>query len=607
MNRAPTHDADFAAACEAVTKAGKGFPTLADAAAVAWCAWKGGDAVTVHGTGLLGRLTLRAIEQMSELANELGVARKDPDEWNDLIPDAEREGSLFKSYRMRGLRSREGASAVAALLGGRELSPPSPFGHRRTDCPACGGDLIYKVVTPDDIKAGCASSKARVAAGGTDACLMEIPRAILRSLLKANPVGDPTAPDFWGSLSGLHVVADSWWLTSMLRSRPADVVDALQTTTRGHEIAPGRYRGRCQNGDCGGDFYVEAVKGHVLAACSNHCPEPVDDLCGLVERHEALSACSIRKLRQAPPQEWIIPGVVPARQVVLKLGDSGARKTFDAIHKGLCIAGGIDWYGRPVKRGRAMLVLLEGGDDQINRYLDGLARGIGADLDRLQEDMVLLRYHDLLKVDDDESWSRFDAMVDVLEPVWIGIDNLNRCRAKVTAGAGNDNAVVGQIMERLERLSHDKGVAIELLHHVNARGESLGARAAPQNVDVEFKMRAASASNDGLVTLELGTKNRAGPETLHKVQFRYVDRADGAIVPTEVKPKALKAISAEADSDPRREAVRKLLAEAPLNNSGLREELSWSFRTVKETVADMESEGEIEKVGGLWHLVGGDD
>lgn len=324
-------------------------------------------------------------------------------------------------------------------------------------------------------------------------------------------------------------------------------------------------------------------------------------------RRQALAACSIRKTREAPPTEFLIPGAVPARWVPLKLGDTGARKTFDAIHKGLCIASGIAWYGRPVKRGVAMLVLLEGGNDQIARYMESIARGIGADLQALEEESMLLRYPDALKVDDDESWGAFVTMVELLQPTWICIDNLSRCRAKTTGGAANDNAVIGAIMERIERLSHDRGIAIELLHHVNSRGESLGARATPQNVDVEFRMRAASVANDALVTMELGEKNRAGTAALTKIQFHYIDRADGAIVPTEVRPKERGAGGEEAEEDPRREAMRKALLEEPLNTRGMMAALRWSFRKVSAVRDAMEAHGEIEQINGLWCLVGVED
>jgi hypothetical protein len=376
---------------------------------------------------------------------------------------------------------------------------------------------------------------------------------------------------------------------------------------------PEECRWRCDCPACGGVFLYDHRKREFRARCLRGCSpvtiaavmEPLvyaaeakarqdvidEQACMEADaRAAAKAACSLRALRDAPPIRWFIPGVVPAA-FVLKFGDKGSRKTFDAIHKALAIASGVPYHGIPVERGVAMLVLLEGGDGINARYLRALAGGLGVDVDALDGETLFV-YPGQLDVEDDRSWAEFVATVGAISPDWIAVDNLTQVRG---SSHENDNAASARIMKRLERLCKDRKIGIELLHHESKAGGSRGASSTEGGVDVMFRMKAGSAKNDALVTLERAGKDRTGA-ALEKLTFRYIDQPDGSIVPT----------LAEAPAAVKRSKRQREMLEA-IGQGGVtnvRNVLpTWSSREVKSVRDQLEGEGLIAKVEGVWQVV----
>lgn len=312
-----------------------------------------------------------------------------------------------------------------------------------------------------------------------------------------------------------------------------------------------------------------------------------------------LEAGSLRQVAaEAPPVEAIIDGAAYARNIVLKFGSRGARKTFDLVHKSVCIAAGIPWFGRHVKQGRALLVLQEGDHGQLSDWIDRMARGLGTGIEALERSLMI--YPKQLLVDVDDSWSQFEYYTRAIGAAFVGIDNLTRVRARATGNAGNDVALNAAIMGRVESLARS-GPAVELLHHSNAKGDPLGSQVPANVADLEFVLRAASAKPEALITMRLGAKNRPNSD-LDQIKFRFRDREDGALVPEEVGAKP----SDEPEpppADPRLEEMLALLEATPLNTRGLVRELGWHSGTVKKIRDSLEEVGQIERAAdGLWRV-----
>ncbi len=60
-------------------------------------------------------------------------------------------------------------------------------------------------------------------------------------------------------------------------------------------------------------------------------------------------------------------GIIKPESLIVTYGESGSGKTFDALHRDLCIASGQDYFGRSVERGLVVYLAAEGGDSTLNR------------------------------------------------------------------------------------------------------------------------------------------------------------------------------------------------------------------------------------------------
>jgi len=63
----------------------------------------------------------------------------------------------------------------------------------------------------------------------------------------------------------------------------------------------------------------------------------------------------------------LIQGIIKPESFVVTYGESGSGKTFDALHRDLCIASGNDYFGRYADKGLVVYLAAEGGDSTSNR------------------------------------------------------------------------------------------------------------------------------------------------------------------------------------------------------------------------------------------------
>ncbi len=318
------------------------------------------------------------------------------------------------------------------------------------------------------------------------------------------------------------------------------------------------------------------------------------------KRREILEAWSVDKL--ASPDDVaadpIVDGILYARNLTMVYGTRGSRKTMSLIARAISVAAGIPWLGREVKQGLAVLVLQEGDRAQLREWIERIARGLGVDLQSLHGRLIV--YPSDLRVDVDESWEAFRSQVQTLQPVHVGIDNLTRVRAKATGNSANDPAINAALMDRLEKLARG-GPAVELLHHANAHGDPLGSQVPGNVADLEFRIVAAGADNESIVTMRLGAKNRPGKAS-SEIRFRFRDRDDGALVPELAGREAAEAADEEPALDRRRERMLELVPDegAGLTAEDLYQAAPWTRRVTKAVRDQLEAEGTIVQLGGRW-------
>jgi hypothetical protein len=76
-----------------------------------------------------------------------------------------------------------------------------------------------------------------------------------------------------------------------------------------------------------------------------------------VARFKAITLSAIRNL---PPLEYVLPGVIPVNALFELYGKEKSGKTFWAATLGFCIATGTDFFGKAIKPGRVLHVIGEG-------------------------------------------------------------------------------------------------------------------------------------------------------------------------------------------------------------------------------------------------------
>jgi len=70
----------------------------------------------------------------------------------------------------------------------------------------------------------------------------------------------------------------------------------------------------------------------------------------------------------APPPAWLAKGLLPRAGIGLLFGESGAGKSFAAIHAALSVAWGLPLFGAKVDRGAVLYIAAEGGKSVMRRF-----------------------------------------------------------------------------------------------------------------------------------------------------------------------------------------------------------------------------------------------
>lgn len=162
-----------------------------------------------------------------------------------------------------------------------------------------------------------------------------------------------------------------------------------------------------------------------------------------------------------PPQQWLIPGILPKDGIAMVYGLSGAYKSFLTMGWSLSIATGLPWIGREVMRGPVAYICAEG------------SYGIGKRV------KAWMTHHSYTKVEDiavkwfDETMVLQDAgnveeLLTALKedfvdpPILVVIDTLSRC----SAGADeNSNSDMAKLIASADIIRQQFHCTVLLVHH----------------------------------------------------------------------------------------------------------------------------------------------
>ena len=224
----------------------------------------------------------------------------------------------------------------------------------------------------------------------------------------------------------------------------------------------------------------------------------------------------------------LIQGIINPETFVVTYGESGSGKTFDALHRDLCIASGNDYFGRYADKGLVVYLAAEGGDSTRNRvyaYRRELFPSAA---------FVLVPYSmDLLRPGGDvDGVIRFvDEMQSLTGEKCIKVTQDTLARA-MAGGNENGSEDMGALVANVDRIRKALGCCFELIHHAGkdsakgARGHSSLKAATDTEIEITVcngvhnmrpsKQRDLPMGDEFAFTLrqiEIGTDARGEPVT----------------------------------------------------------------------------------------------
>jgi RecA-family ATPase len=101
--------------------------------------------------------------------------------------------------------------------------------------------------------------------------------------------------------------------------------------------------------------------------------------------------------KPVPDRDWLVPGLIPARNVTLLYGDGGTGKSLVALQLAASTAIGALFFGRPVDQGRVEFLTAEDSLDELHRRLVDVARSMDKPLNAFEGlNLISLADHDAL-------------------------------------------------------------------------------------------------------------------------------------------------------------------------------------------------------------------
>jgi hypothetical protein len=175
--------------------------------------------------------------------------------------------------------------------------------------------------------------------------------------------------------------------------------------------------------------------------------------------------------QRPPPQEWVIPNLIPEDFLTLLIADGGVGKSFLALYMALCIAIGRAVLGITPTRGRVLYIDYELDIGEQRRRLWKIAAGEGISVQHRRLENRLFYYSPDVPVGTEDFQKEVQEIVDQHEIDVIILDSL-------TIGIIGDATSQQDIVPVLRSLQDlPTIIAIDHVSHATAKASSASARA----------------------------------------------------------------------------------------------------------------------------------
>lgn len=209
----------------------------------------------------------------------------------------------------------------------------------------------------------------------------------------------------------------------------------------------------------------------ILDKLPEWAPPPPD------EYKSKFGAIPMSKLWEAAsPYEWLIKGILPARERVLIFGEPQSGKSFAALDMAMHVARGVDFRGRKTRQAGVIYCAFEGGKGFRNR-----AQGyfIGNDIPRGEQPPVVILTRDADLFGSDEvvkdliaeikHWSETMLAATGVPVGLIVFDTISACTPGMNENAGEE---ISKFLGNTRQIGHEIGATMMLVHHKPKHGDT---------------------------------------------------------------------------------------------------------------------------------------
>jgi len=258
-------------------------------------------------------------------------------------------------------------------------------------------------------------------------------------------------------------------------------------------------------------------------------PEPAEP----EDKPDVFETYSLDYLKNMPPVEWLVDGLLTAHGFAVLYGAPGIGKSFMSIDIALSVAYGTTWHDKVTKQGAVLYIAAEG--------VGGLGKRVKAwqahyDTHGVTDFHVLPMAVKILEAPDLEKLLRTIDNFGVQFSM-IVIDTVARTLAS-TGSDENDATAMGQFGEMCGVIQRHAGCAVLAVHH-SGKDAARGMRGSSSLLGLSDTVLAMTAS-EALLTLKVEKQKDAEPAqdaTYELTPIQLIDDSSAILMPTEAAEK----------------------------------------------------------------------
>lgn len=217
-------------------------------------------------------------------------------------------------------------------------------------------------------------------------------------------------------------------------------------------------------------------------------PSPADKL-----RARIISGPAIRNI---PPPEWMIPGVLRKRSVAMLFGPSAVGKSFVAVDLAGAVLTGRDWQGFSHDTTGPVVYLAGEGASGVAMRMDAWSEHHGYD-----PDVVLAQFHLLPDgVPMHDTNTQAAALVEVLTPLQPALVIVDTLHTHIAGASDSEDRPMGEFVATCTKIAQATGACVLFIHHTKkGELEYRGSTALYANSDTVLMIH-GSTSEHGTIT-----------------------------------------------------------------------------------------------------------